>query len=359
MRKLLIRTGLIFGIIFAILVVVVASFLIRGGAFRTVETVSPGACEAIEISLGSAEDIQIDHEGRTALLSVLDRRRSIGEGKSVKGTVLSLSLDPAASSPVPALSSQPEDFRPHGLSLFVDKNGLKTLVVINHAVTGELIEIFRKSQNEALFSHVGTLTSPLLIDPNDLVAVGSKKFYVANDSGAENSIEKAAEMLFAVGLSPLVYFDGTKFDTVVDDLQSSGGINVNQDGTELYVGQTAGESIRVYSLNADKSIGDIKQIIKVGSGVDNIDVAVDGDVWIANHTNTLALVQHFGSANSLAPTQIQTLRNLSQGKKYRLETVFENDGSLISAGSVGARYKNEIVIGSITERKLLKCSIDN
>jgi arylesterase/paraoxonase len=357
--KLLVRTGLIFGITLALLAVATASFLIRGGAFRAVETVSLRACEAIEIPLGSAEDIQIDHEGGVALLSVLDRRRSIEEGKSVKGTILSISLATAASTPVPALSSQPKDFRPHGLSLFTDQNGLKTLVVINHAVTGELIEVFRKGQSDELFKHVHTLTSPLLVAPNDLVAVDSEKFYVANDSGAENGIEKVAEMIFAVGLSPLVYFNGRQFDTVADDLKSSGGINVSQDGTELYVGQTAGESIRIYSLNTDKSIGDLKDTIKVGSGVDNIDIATDGALWIANHTNTLALVKHFGNAASLAPTQIQKLTYHSTGKEYRLETVFENDGSLISAGSVGTRYKDAILIGSITERKLLKCSVNN
>jgi len=359
MRKLLIPTGLIVGIIFAILVVSIGSFLVRGGAFRNVETISPGACETIDIPLGSAEDIQIDREYGVALLSVLDRRRSITDGKSVKGTILSLSLDPAASSLVPALSSQPEDFRPHGLSLHTSKNGLRTLVVINHATAGELIEIFERDRDEALFRHVDTLTSPLLMDPNDLVAVDSRKFYVANDSGAENGLEKAAEMLFAAGLSPLLYFNGTTFDTVVDNLKSSGGINVSLDGTELYVGETAGESIRVYALGTDKSIGDIKQTIDVGSGVDNIDIASDGALWIANHTNTLALVKHFGDAESLAPTQIQRLSKVSQGKNYRLKTILENDGSLISAGSVGARYKNEIVIGSITERKLLKCSINN
>lgn len=353
------RTSLVFGIIIAILAVVVGSFLIRGGAFRTLEIVSPGACEAIDITSGSAEDVQIDRENGLALLSVLDRRRSITEGKSVKGTILSLDLNSAMSSPIPALSSQPEDFRPHGLSLFVDENGLRTLIVINHATVDELIEIFERNHDEALFRHVGTLTSPLLLDPNDLVAVDSKRFYVANDSGAENSIEKAAEMLLAVGLSPLVYFNGTEFDTVVDDLQSSGGINVSQDGTELYVGQTAGESIRIYSLNTDKSVSGLKQTINIGSGVDNIDVAANGDVWIANHTNTLALVQHFGNAESLAPTQIQKLSNLSQGVDYRLKTVFENDGSLISAGSVGARYKDQLIIGSITEQKLLKCSVNN
>ena len=164
-------------------------------------------------------------------------------------------------------------------------------------------------------------------------------------------------MLFGIGLSPLIYFDGASFKIVADDLKSSGGINVSHDLSEIYVGETGGESFRIYSLTQDGSLNGLQRTVGLQRAVDNIDVDDSGDLWIANHTNTLALIKHFGDANSPAPTQVQMLRMTKEGE-VELKTVYEDDGKEFSAGSVGARFGDELLIGSITERKLLRCRID-
>lgn len=357
LKRIFKLSGVALGFLILALVTIVAFFLIRGGAFRTVSAVFPGVCIAVQIEAGSAEDIQIDHDSGIALLSVLDRR-GIVEGRDVKGTILALSLTTENSRPFEILASQPDDFRPHGISLHVADDGLRSLFVINHSSSGEFIEVFEKNSESDLYTHIKSLSTPDLKEPNDIVAVGSDNFYIASDSGASNSIERAAEMLFAVGLSPLIYYDGKQFEIVQDDLKSSGGINVSPAFSQLYVGETAGESMRVYALNPDRSLGDLAQTINIGSGIDNIDVTLDGELSIANHTNTLALVKHFGDSKSFAPSQIQKLV-LENGKAPSITTVFENNGSLFSAASVGATYKNELVIGSITERKILRCKLTN
>ena len=53
-----------------------------------------------------------------------------------------------------------------------------------------------------------SVRDPLLLDPNAIVAAGPEQFYVANDSGATNAVDKATELLFRRGLSKIVYFDG-------------------------------------------------------------------------------------------------------------------------------------------------------
>ncbi|MDG2243863.1 MAG: hypothetical protein P8L66_10255 [Rhodospirillaceae bacterium] len=357
MKNLLKAVAIFLGAALLLVAIVVMSFMIRGGAFEEVVSISPGACRPIEIQEGSAEDLQIDRKSGTAFLSVLDRR-GIVEGQSVKGSILALPLNSQKVKLSNALYSQPQDFRPHGLSIFVADNGTETLIVINHALAGERIEIFEKQESQQLFSHVETITSPLLREPNDLVAVGPRQFYVANDSGATNGLEKAAEMIFGWGMSPLFYFDGSGLGVVDTGLKSSGGINVSPSYTELYVGETVGESIRVYRLERDRSLGEHADTINLQAGVDNIDIALNGDLWIANHTNTLALVQHFVNSDSPAPTQIQRLQIL-EDSGARITTIYENDGTEFSAGSVGAKYGNEFLIGSITERKLLRCQIND
>ncbi|MEQ9444942.1 MAG: SMP-30/gluconolactonase/LRE family protein [Rhodospirillaceae bacterium] len=334
---------------------VTMTFLIRGGAFYETQAIAPGSCKNIALTDGSAEDIQTDRLSKTAYLSVLDRR-AIGGGKRLTGTILSLDLNAETPVPQPALTSQPDDFHPHGLSLFTNDSGQTSLFVLNHAQDGEKVELFIKQNDDTAFEHIRTYSSPLLIEPNDIVAITESSFYVANDSGASNPLERAAEMLLAIGLSPLVYFDGTTFSTPADDLKSAGGINVNQERTKLFVGETLGKSIKVYDLNADGALyGDPKTIALKG-GVDNIDIDENGVLWIANHTNTLSLIKHFTDAASPAPTQIQTI-TFDAEDEADITTVYEEDGTTFSAGSVANKVEDRILMGSITEKRVRICQM--
>ena len=356
------RIAKIFGLLFIALLLVVSasvlSFLVRGNAFREAVNASPGKCELFTIDLGSAEDIEIDHQSGIAYLSVLDRRGLVA-GKNVTGTILQMGLADPAFALDKAIESQLEGFRPHGISLFVQDNGTQTLFVINHFKgIEERIEIFKKQTSDQKFIHSTTLIDPLITRPNDLVAVSETKFYIANDSGASNALERAGEMLFGFGLSPLVFFDGEKFSVVVDDLKSSGGINANNGKGLLYVGETLGKSIRVYNLAEDRSLLGMEAKIQLDSAVDNIDLDVNGDVWIANHINTLSLVRHLGNADIPAPSQVQRI-SFRNGGLESIQTVLENNGTLLSASSVGARYSRLLLIGSITDPNILICTIDS
>ena len=355
MKKIL-KIFLILSIILIILILIPSIiFLINANAFRVAQDIVPEVCEEINIPEGSAEDIQIDRQNRIALLSVMDRRSTV-EGIKVQGTVLGIQLDSANQKPIRILSNPPEDFRPHGLSLFTSDQGIQSLFVINHStLNGERIELFEKNINEDLFSHVRSFQSEQFVKLNDLVAVSARKFYVVNDTGAENSFERALEMLLSVGMSALVYFDGNNFISPLKDLKSSAGINVSLEKNELYIGETLGKSIRIYELNNDLSLGILKDTIDLDGGADNIDIDEKNKIWVANHINSISLIKHFINKEEYAPTQIQRIsREDSQNK---IETFFENDGSLISAGSVGVYDKNSLFIGSITEKKILKCTL--
>ncbi len=335
----------------------VVSFLVRGNAFYESKNINPGHCQRIATNHGSAEDIEIDRERGLALLSALDRRGLV-QGKNPSGKILQLNLADTGAPPISALASEPEGFRPHGISLFTDDNGTQTLFVINHSGgIEERIEIFEKQSGQQLFNHIQTLTDPLITHPNDLVAVGRSKFYIANDSGATNSMERAGEMMVGLGLSPLVFYDGASFSVVMDDLRSSGGINADTEEGLLFVGETMGKAIRVYNLAGDGTLLDLVEVIELEGSVDNIDLDADGNLWIANHTNTLAFVQHIMEETALSPSQVQRVKNKDR-QFDDIQTVLESDGSLLSASSVGARYEDILVVGSITEPFVLICSMD-
>ncbi|MEE8306809.1 MAG: hypothetical protein V3R81_06060, partial [Gammaproteobacteria bacterium] len=168
---------------------------------------------------------------------------------------------------------------------------------------------------------------------------------------ASNGFQRATEMLFARRLSPLVMYDNGSASVVRSDLASPAGINA--DTQYLYVAETGGKRITVLALN-DLS-GSPHMSIELPSSPDNIDIAEDGSLWVAAHANILALIRHFGDAESPAPSQVFRIDNETFEPTQRFLDLGEN----LSAGSVGATYANWLLLGSITESHVLLCALTN
>jgi arylesterase/paraoxonase len=353
MKRVLKVTGGVVAAVLLVLIGISANFLARGGAFKTLQPHFAGRCESLPTGGPSGEDIQIDRERGVAYISAFDRRALI-RGEDVRGTVWQLDLNAATPEFRPAITGEPEDFRPHGLSLHVDPEGQRTLLVISHPPAGHhTVERF-ESTEDGMFAHRETFVSELLFDPNDLVALGPRQFYLVNDSGAEMPWQRATEMLFARGLATLVYFDGTQFRVALEGLAGPSGVNVIAAKRRLAVAETLGQRLRIYDYTDPLALRAVTDI-ELGSSVDNIDTAADGSLWLAAHADTLALIRHFTDAASPAPTQL--FRIHLDAADPRVEEIYLNDGHDLSAGSVGATYQDQLLIGSITEPKLLRCRI--
>lgn len=338
-----------------VVAIIVIDFLRHGGQFRSLEPAFAGRCETLPLE-ASAEDIQIDRTRGVAYLSYLDRRGLV-EGRPVTGTVMLLDLNVPQPRPRPALLADPPGFRPHGLSLYRAGDGALRLFAINHPRSGgHAIEIFEQQPTGA-FAAVRSVRDPLLVDPNAVLAVGPNQFYVANDSGAHNRFERATELLFRRGLSTVVYFDGRSMRVAASGLKSAAGIAMSRDGTRVFVSETAGNRLAIFARNA--ASGDLRLLghVELGSAPDNINVDGDGRIWVAAHARVLALVQHFGDSTRLAPTQVFRLADAPEPAQMRPEQIYLNLGEQISAGSVGAVFGDQLLIGSITERKLLRCRL--
>ncbi|MBS95416.1 MAG: hypothetical protein CL799_13325 [Chromatiales bacterium] len=305
-----------------------------------------GTCTTLPLP-GSAEDNQVDRERGFAYMSILDRQAIASGKKAAPGQVMRLDLNTPELKAVNALLDPPAGFHPHGLSLFIDEAGQRHLIVINHpenrGVDVEHIERFVE-QSPGEFKHAETFSSPLITRPNDLVAVGAREFYVAQDTGRGTGITDTL----------LVYFDGNDYTVLAEDIKSGGGINRSADNGTLYVAETNAKNIRVITRGADGGIADVRNIA-LPTSPDNIDVAEDGSLWIGAHSNLTALVMHF-IIGSNAPTQI--LRVDPNSADAAVEEIYLNKGTEITSGSGGSTWGRKLLIGSITARKILVCDRD-
>jgi arylesterase/paraoxonase len=350
--RLLKRLLATIGVLILVIAVVSLWFLNRGGAFRTIEPHFAGTCEALPLD-GSAEDILVDRGRGIAYLSLMDRQALV-KGGAAQGTVARVDLNVRPFTSATALATKPDHFRPHGMSLHIDENGQRRLFVINHPVNrgteAEMVELFTET-GPGEFTHSETLGDPLMISPNDLVAVGPRQFYVANDKALGGGFAAGLQQA-GIGASPLNYFDGSAMRNVSEDIASGGGINVSADLKTLYVAETSGKRLRVLDRASDGSVTE-RARIAVDTAPDNIDVAEDGSLWVTGHANTLALIRHF-IGGSPAPTQVWRIELAAGGAKAP-EEIFLDDGTRMSAGSVGATWNQLLLIGSITEKKIMIC----
>jgi arylesterase/paraoxonase len=305
-----------------------------------------GTCTQVELN-GSGEDIQLDRERGFAYLSVFDRMATATGDPTERGQILRLDLNNPDAQPVNALLTEPEHMHPHGLSMFIDESGQRHLIMINHPEDREngqdTIERFVED-SPGNFSFVESFASPLITRPNDLVATGPREFYVAQDTGQGTGQT----------VTDLIYFDGNNYAVVADDIESGGGINVSADYSELYVAETNGKKVRVFSRNMDGSVTTLRSI-DLGTSPDNINVAEDGTLLIGAHSNLVALVMHF-IVGSDSPSQI--MRVNTAVTPATVDEIYLNGGEEISAGSGADQYGNTLLIGSITDKKILLCEFD-
>jgi beta-glucosidase len=341
-------------VVLAVILILIGIMAVRtlhlAGAFKTIKPHT--GCERLVIGgMPGPEDITIHPKTGLAYVSS-DDRRARAAGRDVKGRVFV--FDPKAE--VPELRqltlTEPQDFHPHGISLFIDADGRTLLFAVNHRAEGPFVEIFEVAGDALL--HRESISHPLMFSPNDVLAVGPRSFYVTNDHGSRTPRGQMLENYLFLDKAFVLYFDGRGMTIAAKGIGYANGIAMSPDGATVYVAGSSDRSIRVFKRDA--ATGGLTRSfrIKIGSAPDNIELDASGSLWIAAHPKMLKFVKH--AADPAVPSPSQVLRIAARGpKESTVEEVYLDDGREISGSSVAAPFPGGFLIGQVFGDRVLLC----
>ena len=346
---------LFIGVVFLGVLIWSINFANDAGVFREIEPKSPGQCRVIQAEgLIGAEDITIDQVKGIAYISSYDRRAAQA-GKKITGALWTYDLNAADAKPVPITNNWGKAILPHGISFLRLPNGQERLFVIDHAnrPEQELVHILDISEGQATV--LKTITGPELRSPNDLVAVGENSFYFSNDHRFVSGLPRRIEDYLGLSLTDVYYFDGENFSLAVSDMSGANGINVSEDGAELYLASARGSKIYVYHRDSDTGKLTEQSVLSMPGFPDNIERLPSGDLLIGVHSKAFALLAHGADPTKQAPSHVV---KVSMNEKTP-ETLLYDKGDQLSGASVAAQYGNRLLAGGIFDDKFLDCKFSN
>ncbi|MDQ7017716.1 MAG: SMP-30/gluconolactonase/LRE family protein [Robiginitomaculum sp.] len=307
-----------------------------------------GQCQSVEGIVG-AEDIVIDREQALAYISSHDRRNP-----ETHGAIWVMALgDPQSAHKMKITGYDADLFAPHGIDLWIGKDGVRRLFVIEHGDWSQSrIIIFRIENGVLVFDHA--VTDPLIQRPNDVAAAGENAFYTSNDLGVPYGDKRELlEVLLRQQKGNLVYFDGQKAQMAADHIGYANGVALSHDGSKLYLGAIIDQSVRFYDRDLKTGALTLRDKINLHTGVDNIDVDEDGVLWVAGHPKLLTFSKHAKDGAKRSPSQIIKI----DPRDKTIREIYLSLGDPLSGASVGAHAGHMLLMGGVFDPRVLVCRL--
>lgn len=309
-----------------------------------------GSCEPVAGIAGPA-DLQIDPFTHLAFVS--SRNRDAGE--KGRGAIHALSIDDPLAEDAwrDRTGGVPELFAPEGVYFYSDGH-VRRLFVVNAAANA--IELYDVALNGDL-THLESFHERRLTNPNDVVAVGPRAFYVSNDfSVSRDSFLARIEFVTRAATGKLFYFDGGVWKVAAEDLRFASGVNVSPDGRRIYVAETSGGALKIFDREPESGLLALAETVPMDAAVDSINIDRAGTLWIAAHPKPLLLALQKGDSRSRPPSLVIRYDDMP-GARGKPAEVYANDGAELSASSSAARLGSTLLIGALYEKKFLICRL--
>ena len=334
-------------VIGSVLLIVLGFFLFtlyKAGSFKSINPHSEGEILGYIEDLQGPEDLDISYLNNILFISSTDRRDT-----SRQGAIYALDLDGVAD-PQLLIHDYQDSFHPHGISVF-EQDSATYLHVVNHNNNGDFIEFF-ELKNDSLF-HFKSVESSLMCCPNDVLAIAPDQCYITNDHGNKSGFMRTLEDYLTLPMSGILYYDGKEISEAFTGMSYANGINISRDGNYIYATETTGRKMLTFEVSEDGSLTK-KNELSLQSGLDNIDVDLDGNIWIGSHPKLLAFVSHAKDKTVPSPSQVF---KITPGKEdhlaYDVKEIYLNDGKELSGSSVALYHENTLYIGVVFEPTIL------
>ncbi|MEM9934632.1 MAG: SMP-30/gluconolactonase/LRE family protein [Bacteroidota bacterium] len=345
----------IIGLLLVLLVGYVVYIMSSSGFFRGIEN-SPKEMVLSTISLPGIEDIEVDYQEKFLILSS-DDRAGRRDGQGQQGHLYKLDLTDSSSLPLLLTQDFTDPFYPHGISMIPLNDSVHRILVVNH-IWGDEFSLAAKEHTIEVFDlwgdslvHVKKIVDASMISPNDIVALDAARFYFTNDHGYTEGLGKLAEEYLGLAVSNVVYYDGSSFTEVADGIAYANGINYDGEKNLLYVASPRGFLVKVYEREEDGSLTFVENI-DCETGVDNIEIDPDGQIWIGAHPSLLHFAAYAEGRNPIAPSEVITIDYTSKGN-YKVNSLYIEDGSHMSAATIAIPVEGKIFVGNVMDQQML------
>jgi arylesterase/paraoxonase len=329
-----------------LLLLFVANIFISTGFFRSIENKFNG--ELIQkINIEGAEDITISKKDSFAIISSTVRNKTPNKAQE-SGGLYFIDLKTDSYKPILLTQEFKKPFAPHGISIF-QKENITTIAAINHTDKGEFIEIFTLVDTQ--LTHQKTLKNEQIFSPNDIVLLDENRFYFTNDHKYKNGIQRLSEDYLGLSISNVIYFDGKNYTEVASGIAYANGINLDAKRNLVFVASPRKFLIKVYQKNENNTLTFIEDI-DCKTGVDNIEFDENNDLWVGAHPNLLHFASYAKGDKKTSPSEIIKIK-YTKKDDYKIEQIYMDDGSKMSASTVAAPFGNTILAGSVMDTHFL------
>lgn len=300
--------------------------------------------EVQRIPMYGGEDITIVND--SIYLASADHRLATINGEPEQGNIHLLKIVGENISHKIISANFKKEFHPHGIDVYNLSDTTARVLVVNHTSDGKhAIEEFILQNEELKF--VKTYEHEHILSPNDVVIIDKEKFFFTNDHGGKSDFSKFIEENTMRRWAHVIYYNGITYSKVSNGIAYANGINFDVKRNLLYVASPREFLVKVYQPALDGQLEFVEDI-PCGTGVDNIEIDDNGKLWIGCHPNLLQFVAYMASKKQLAPTEVITIDYRSKGD-YTVESIYENDGSVMTSCSVARPFGNKMIIGTVAD----------
>ncbi len=368
-------------------------------------------CRAIDLvdarsgtALTGIEDIALDTETGTAYLSAYDRfaledaLAAIGNGEAAalpRGGLYALDLETALQSTdtlaltdLTASQVGPGDYRTHGIGLYEGPLGDTLIAAVthrySHADAGGTSDLRRVSGID-VFAVTGdsltlktSLTHPSLCQANDVAIVGPRKLLVTRDRGScdgwmwvEDVLGLKRASVMRVDLNAAGALE-TPPVPVAGGIGFANGIAIDRTKRRAVVAATRESALLVFDLERLLSGHSGRPVgrIALGGGPDNLAMAPDGSLLAAVHPSlmTMGFYRKRWFDTQTAPARLMTVDMADASRSILYDHAptppqaqdsggAEDIRDRFSAVTVGVRYDDHVIMGTVASPGLLACAL--